>query len=72
MKDNKSTNINWYPGHMLKTKKQINEAGKEYVPEWQKSSKAFVYEGGGEIVVEPVNGVFKDGQKTVIEYIKVE
>ncbi len=56
----------------LKTKKQINEAGKEYVPEWQKSSKAFAYEGGGEIVVEPANGAFKDGQKTVIEYIKVE
>ena len=56
----------------LKTKKQINEAGKEYVPEWQKSSKAFVYEGGGEIVVEPANGAFKDGQKTVIEYVKVE
>ncbi len=56
----------------LKNKKSINEKGVEAAPEWQKSSKAFIYEGGGEIVIEPVNGVYKDGKQTVIEYIKVE
>ncbi len=56
----------------LKTKKKINENGKESAPEWQKSSKAFLYEAGGDIVIEPINGVSKDGKQSVVEYIKVE
>ena len=56
----------------LKNKKSINEKGGEKAADWQKSSSAFVYEAGGEIVIEPINGVFKDGKQTVVEYIKVE
>ena len=56
----------------LKNKKQINAKGNTKAPEWEKSTKAFNYQGGGDIVLEPANGVFKDGKKTVVEYIKIE
>lgn len=55
----------------LKTKKQ--QVGKNWkASEWDKMSKAFDFSQGCEIVLEPVNGVFKEGKKTVVEYIKVE
>ena len=56
----------------LKTKKQIDAKGNKKAPEWEKLTKPFDYSQGGEIVLEPVNGVSKDGKKTVVEYIKVE
>ena len=56
----------------LKNKKQINAKGGEKASEWNKMSKPFDFSQGCEIVLEPVNGVFKDGKKTVVEYIKVE
>ena len=56
----------------LKNKKQIDAKGNEKAPEWVKSTKAFNYQGGGEILLEPASGVYKDGKKTVVEYIKVE
>ena len=56
----------------LKNKKQINAKGGEKASEWNKMSKEFDFSQGCEIVLEPVNGVFKDGKKTVVEYIKVE
>lgn len=55
----------------LKTKKQ--QVGKNWkASEWDKMSKAFDFSQGCEIVLEPVNGVFKEGKKTVVEYVKVE
>ena len=56
----------------LKNKKQIDAKGNEKAPEWVKSTKAFNYQDGGDIILEPANGVYKDGKKTVVEYIKVE
>ncbi|MBP3743249.1 MAG: hypothetical protein J6J00_09715 [Treponema sp.] len=55
----------------LKDKKQESR-GSWKVSEWNKMSKEFDFSQGCEIVLEPVNGVFKDGKKTVVEYIKVE
>ena len=56
----------------LKTKKQINAKGGQKDPEWAKMTKAFDFSQGGEIVLEPANGVYKEGKKTVVEYIKIE
>ena len=55
----------------LKDKKQESR-GSWKASEWNKNTKAFDFSQGCEIVLEPVNGVFKDGKKTVVEYIKVE
>jgi hypothetical protein len=55
-----------------KTKKQIDAKGNKKAPEWEKLTKPFDYSQGGEIVLEPVNGVSKDSKKTVVEYIKIE
>ena len=55
----------------LKDKKQESR-GSWKVAEWNKNTKAFDFSQGCEIVLEPVNGVFKDGKKTLVEYIKVE
>ena len=55
----------------LKNKKQESR-GSWKVSEWDKDTKAFDFSKGCEIVLEPVNGVFKEGKKTVVEYIKVE
>lgn len=55
----------------LKDKKQESR-GSRKASEWDKYTKAFDFSQGCEIVLEPVNGVFKDGKKTVVEYIKVE
>ena len=55
----------------LKTKQQ--KSGQSWrTAEWNKDTKAFDFSQGCEIVLEPANGVFKDGKKTVVEYIKVE
>ena len=55
----------------LKTKQQ--KSGQSWrAAEWNKDTKAFDFSKGCEIVLEPANGVFKDGKKTVVEYIKVE
>lgn len=55
----------------LKDKKQESR-GSWRVAEWNKDTKDFDFSQGCEIVLEPVNGVFKDGKKTLVEYIKVE
>ena len=55
----------------LKDKKQESR-GSWKASEWDKYTKAFDFSQGCEIVLEPVNGVFKAGKKTVVEYIKVE
>ena len=55
----------------LEDKKQKSR-GSWKAPEWNKDTKAFDFSKGCEIVLEPANGVFKDGKKTVVEYIKVE
>ena len=56
----------------LKTKKQISAKGNQKAPAWQNITKGLDFSQGGEIWIEPANGVFKDGKKTVVEYIKVE
>ena len=56
----------------LKNKKQINAKGGEKASEWDKMSKPFDFSRGCEIVLEAANGVFKEGKKTVVEYIKIE
>lgn len=56
----------------LKTKKQINAKGGQNAPEWAETSKAFNFSNGAYICLEPQNGVYKEGKKTVVEYIKVE
>ncbi len=55
----------------LKTKK-MESNGRWKDSEWNKSPKPFDFSKGCEIVLEAANGVFKDGKKTVVEYIKVE
>lgn len=55
----------------LKTKKQESK-GSWKVSEWDQSTKPFDFSQGCEIVLEAANGVFKEGKKTVVEYIKVE
>ena len=56
----------------LKNKKHINAKGGEKASEWDKMSKPFDFSLGCEIVLEAANGVFKEGKKTVVEYVKVE
>lgn len=55
----------------LKTKK-MESKGKWTDSEWNKSPKLFDFSHGCEIVLEAANGVYKEGKKTVVEYIKVE
>ena len=55
----------------LKTKK-MESNGRWKDSEWNKSPKPFDFSKGCEIVLEAANGVFTDGKKTVVEYIKVE
>ena len=55
----------------LKDKKQKSR-GNWKASEWNKMSKEFDFSKGCEIILEPVNGIYKDGKKTVVEYIKVE
>ena len=56
----------------VKTKKQINTKGTASDAEWVKSSKPFDFSQGGKICLEPANGVYKEGKKTVVESITIE
>ncbi len=56
----------------LKTKRQITAKSGNKAPMWERLSEAFNFSEGAEIILLPVNGVFKEGKKTVVEYIKVE
>ncbi len=56
----------------VKTKKQINTKGTASDAEWIKSSKPFDFSQGGKICLEPANGVYKEGKKTVVESITIE
>ena len=56
----------------LKTKKQINQKGGQKAPEWEETTKKVDYSQGAYITLETNGGVYKEGKKTVVEYIKVE
>ena len=56
----------------LKTKKQINQKGGQKAPEWEETTKKVDYSQGCYITLEAKDGVYKEGKKTVVEYIKVE
>ena len=56
----------------LKTKKMLRANGSKKEPMWTSQTKAFDFSEGAEIVLLPANGVYKEGKKTVVEYIKVE
>ena len=56
----------------LKTKKQINQKGDQKAPEWEETTKKVDYSQGAYITLETNGGVYKEGKKTVVEYIKVE
>ena len=46
--------------------------GNKKDPYWTSQTKAFDFSEGAEIVLIPADGVYKEGKKTVVEYIKVE
>lgn len=56
----------------LKTKKQINQKGDQKAPEWEETTKKVDYSQGAFITLETNGGVYKEGKKTVVEYIKAE
>ena len=56
----------------LKTKRQITAKSGNKAPVWERLSEAFNFSEGAEIFLLPANGVFKEGKKTLVEYIKVE
>ena len=56
----------------LKTKKQINQKGDQKAPEWEETTKKVDYSQGAYITLETNGGAYKEGKKTVVEYIKVE
>ena len=56
----------------LKTKKQINQKGDQKAPEWEETTNKVDYSQGAYITLETNGGVYKEGKKTVVEYIKVE
>ena len=56
----------------LETKKQINQKGDQKAPEWEETTKKVDYSQGAYITLETNGGVYKEGKKTVVEYIKVE
>ena len=56
----------------LETKKQINQKGGQKAPEWEETTKKVDYSQGAFITLETNGGVYKEGKKTVVEYIKVE
>lgn len=56
----------------LKTKKQINQKGDQKAPEWEETTKKVDHSQGAYITLETNGGVYKEGKKTVVEYIKVE
>lgn len=56
----------------LKTKKQINQKGDQKAPEWEETTKKVDYSQGAFITLETNGGAYKEGKKTVVEYIKAE
>ena len=78
IRDNKKNEAEWEDdgSHLfridLKTKKMLRANGNKKDPMWTSQTKAFDFSEGAEIVLLPANGVFKEGKKTVVEYIKVE
>ena len=78
IRDNKNNEAEWEDdgSHLfridLKTKKMLRANGNKKDPYWTSQTKAFDFSEGAEIVLLPANGVYKDGKKTVVEYIKVE
>lgn len=57
----------------INLKNKLMQSGKNWKSaEWTKITKAFNFSQGCEIVLEPYNGVYKEGMNTVVEYIKVE
>ncbi|MDY4831424.1 MAG: hypothetical protein SO161_02715 [Treponema sp.] len=56
----------------LETKKQINQKGDQKAPEWEETTKKVDYSQGAYITLETNGGVYKEGKKTVVEYIKAE
>lgn len=78
IRDNKKNEAEWEDegSHLfridLKTKKMLRANGNKKDPMWTSQTKAFDFSEGAEIVLLPANGVFKEGKKTVVEYVKVE
>ena len=78
IRDNKKNEAEWEDdgSHLfridLKTKKMLRANGSKKEPMWTSQTKAFDFSEGAEIVLLPANGVYKEGKKTVVEYIKVE
>ena len=78
IRDNKKNEAEWTDdgSHLfridLKTKKMLRLNGNKKEPNWTSQTKAFDFSEGGEVILLPTNGVFKEGKKTVVEYVKVE
>ncbi|WP_022932731.1 hypothetical protein [Treponema bryantii] len=78
IRDNKKNEAEWTDdgSHIfridLKTKKMLRANGSKKEPNWTSQTKKFDFSEGGEVLLLPTNGVFKEGKKTVIEYVKVE
>ena len=78
IRDNKKNEAEWEDdgSHLfridLKTKKMLRTNGSKKEPMWTNQTKTFDFSEGGEIIFVPANGVFKEGKKTVVEYIKIE
>ena len=78
IRDNKKNEAEWSDdgSHLfridLKTKNMLRANGSKKEPNWTSQTKKFDFSEGGEIMLVVANGVFKEGKKTVVEYIKVE
>ena len=78
IRDNKKNEAEWTDdgSHLfridLKTKKMLRANGNKKDPYWTSQTRAFDFSEGAEIVLLPANGVYKEGKKTVVEYIKVD
>ena len=78
IRDNKKNEAEWTDdgSHLfridLKTKNMLRANGSKKEPNWTSQTKKFDFSEGGEVILLPTNGVFKEGKKTVVEYVKVE
>ena len=78
IRDNKKNEAEWTDdgSHLfridLKTKNMLRANGSKKEPNWTSQTKKFDFSEGGEIMLVVANGVFKEGKKTVVEYVKVE
>ena len=78
IRDNKKNEAEWTDdgSHLfridLKTKNMLRANGSKKGPNWTSQTKKFDFSEGGEVILLPTNGVFKEGKKTVVEYVKVE